>query len=51
MMFPDDVALVDASINILEGKLEIWQEIFEKNGLKISRAITELLKNSGLKMR
>lgn len=44
MMFPDDVALVVLSINMLEGELESWREIFEKNGLKIGKAKRELLK-------
>lgn len=45
MMFADDVVLVDKNKNVLvEGKFKRWQEILEKNGLKISNVNTKIFK-------
>lgn len=43
-IFAYDVALVDKKhLKVLEGKLKHWQEILEKNLLKISKAKAEFL--------
>lgn len=38
------MVLVDNNINVLESQLEHWQEILEKNKLKIGKNKTEFLK-------
>lgn len=42
-MFAVQMVLVDKNADVLEGKLERWREILEKNRSKISRAKTEFL--------
>lgn len=39
----DDVILVDEKTNVIDNKLERWQEVLDKNKLKISRDTIEIL--------
>lgn len=40
-MSVDEVVLVNENENVLEGKLERWQEVLIKFGLKINKVKTE----------
>lgn len=44
MIFVDYVILVNENTQILEGELERWSKVLERNKLKIRRANTEFFK-------
>ena len=44
MLFADDVVLVDESQTEVNQKLELWQEILESKGFRLSRTKTEYMR-------
>ena len=44
MLFADDVVLVDESVSGVTQKLELWRQILESKGFKLSRSKTEYMK-------
>ncbi|XP_071740870.1 uncharacterized protein [Rutidosis leptorrhynchoides] len=43
LIFADDIVLVSETKDELNRKLELWREVLERNGLRISRQKTEYL--------
>ena len=48
MLFADDIVLSRQNHRKLEDNLEIWRNILERRGLKVSRSKTEYLKTWGV---
>ena len=48
MLFADDIVLSRKNHRELEDDLEIWRNVLERRGLKVSRSKTESLKAGGV---
>ena len=44
MLFTDNIVLIDENKSRVNAKLDVWREILESNGFKISRTKTEYIK-------
>ena len=44
MLFADDIVLIDETKSGVNAKLDVWREVLESKGFKISRTKTEYIK-------
>ena len=44
MLFADDIVLIDETKSGVNVKLDVWREVLESKGFKISRTKTEYIK-------